>query len=169
MTGKAMDTERLAKNFADWESGVFGFGYGSGEEYTLAALRQFFTLCNGAPSGQYDYEILEREMGPTVAWMMINAMGHADIIEYGSSPRYAWLTEKGQALKHFVMDRPLEDLIQLTLRDEGADHCYKDACNCGPGGYVEGRVCVNPFWQKDAAYAYLKACAAPASSSTEDK
>lgn len=156
-----MTENRLAKNFADWEGGVFGFGYGTGETYTLAALRQFFSLCNRTENGQYDYEVLEGEMGPTVAWLMINAMGHADIIEYGTSPRYAWLTEKGKALKHFVMAHDLDQLVRFTCRDEDEEHCYINACNCGPDGYVKGRVCVNPFWQKDAAYAYLATVSAP--------
>jgi len=34
------------KHFIDWESDIFGFGYGSGEQFTLAALKEFLQLCN---------------------------------------------------------------------------------------------------------------------------
>jgi hypothetical protein len=34
------------KNFIDWESQVFGYGYGTGEEYTLKALQVFIEHCN---------------------------------------------------------------------------------------------------------------------------
>ncbi|GAG02270.1 unnamed protein product, partial [marine sediment metagenome] len=32
----------IEEQFIDWESEVFGFGYGSGEEHILKALKEFF-------------------------------------------------------------------------------------------------------------------------------
>ncbi len=135
----------IEDNFRDWESHVFGFGYGSGEEHILPALKKFFELC--PPDRAYDFRILERELTPAVAWLLINALCHHDILEYGTSPRVAWLTKQGQALKAFVGGKSVDDLIVLaTDREEDYAPCYPDACICGPEGYDKGRVCQNPFW-----------------------
>lgn len=136
----------LEQNFQDWEGNVFGFGYGSGEPHTVPALKKFLSLCE-APNGSYDYNVLERELTPAVAWLLMNALGHADIIEYGTSPRFGWLTEKGRALKEFTDARDEDTLIELaTSRTEDDMPCSPGACNCGPNGYQAGVKCVNPFW-----------------------
>lgn len=135
----------LDDNFADWEGHVFGFGYGTGEEHTIPAVKRFLELCCGE-NNSYDYEVLQDEFGAVTAWLLINALCHADILEYGTSPRYAWLTEKGRALKAFTTERTGDDLVRLTQHDEHYNPCYPDACNCGPEGYEAGRKCVNPFW-----------------------
>jgi hypothetical protein len=135
----------LADNFTDWESHVFGFGYGTGEQHTIPALHRF--LCAIPESGSYDYRQLEETCGPVVAWLLINTFGRHDLIDYGTSPRRAWLTEQGRALRAFVVARTAEELIALTYRDEDYVECSPDACNCGPNGYEKGRVCLNPFWK----------------------
>jgi hypothetical protein len=133
----------LDENFADWEGTAFGFGYGTGEPHILPALKRFLALC--PDTGTYDHEALAREMGPAVAWLLLNALAHADIIEYGTSPRYGWLTTSGQALKAYVESKTDDELVGIVCRDRDTP-CYPDACNCGPEGYEEGRVCLNPFW-----------------------
>jgi hypothetical protein len=130
--------------FADWEGHVFGFGYGSGEEHTLAALKRFMDHC--PMDTAYDYRILEEALTPTVTWLLINTLGHASIIEYGTSPRYAWLRPKGKALKAYIDSKTVEQLCEQTSRDQNYSPCYPDACNCGPDGYEKGRVCQNPFF-----------------------
>ena len=138
----------LEENFADWEGHVFGYGYGTGEPHTLAALKTFFE-CVGARADfrGYDYDNLERTLSPTAAWLMINALCHAGAIEYGTSPRHGWLTDKGERLKHFVGKHSVDRLVAICCeRDESYIHCYPNACNCGPRGYEAGRVCANPFW-----------------------
>ena len=81
----------LDSHFADWECYVFGFGYGTGEGHVLAALKRFMELTPSEHADMrcYDHKVLERELGPAVAWLLINVLGHADVIEYGSSSRYA--------------------------------------------------------------------------------
>lgn len=132
-------------SFRDWEATVFGFGYGTGEEHVLGALKAFLGATRG-DNGSYDYRELEALLTPPVAWLLINALGHADIIEYGTSPRYGWLTMKGRRLRQFVTERGLEDLMALMNYDQEHTICHPDACNCGPHGYEAGRKCVNPFW-----------------------
>lgn len=141
----------IEDNFADWEGATFGFGYGSGEEHVIPALRAFLKLCpNGDLHHAYDYDELERELTPQVAWLLINALCRADILEYGTSPRYGWLTPQGEALKSFVLQRSTERLVELaTSREEASDVCYPDACNCD--GYEKGKICVNPFWRGHSA------------------
>jgi len=132
--------------FTDWESHVFGFGYGTGEQFTLQALRRFFDSFN-EDQRTYNYETLEKNLTATVAWLLINILCKVDILEYGTSARYGWLTAKGERLAAFVKSKPLEELWGLTSKDENYIHCYPDACNCGPNGYEKDRVCQNPFWR----------------------
>lgn len=147
-----MSNERsLESYFADWESHVFGFGYGSGEPFTVPALRTFFVLCppEDAQKRTYDYQVMENALTPTVAWLLMSAMGHADIIEYGSSPRYGWLTPNGYRLRDFVLSKTPDELVALATEfDQDQPHCAPDNCNCGPHGYDAARKCPNPFWRE---------------------
>lgn len=135
----------IEQNFVDWEGAVFGFGYGSGEPHTITALKAFLDACPSA--GTYDYEALERTLTPAVTWLLINILARAGMIEYGTSPRFGWLTDKGVALKAFMTTYDVDGLVALvTERTEDDVVCYPDACNCGPEGYEKGRKCANPFW-----------------------
>lgn len=119
------------EQFIDWEGEVFGFGYGTGEEHTLKVLRSFMdSLENGR---SYDHENLEKKLGATVAWLMINILCKADILEYGTSPRYGWLTEKGEKLKNFIGNKSVDDLYNLVTRvSDTYVSCGKTYCNCNP-------------------------------------
>jgi hypothetical protein len=137
----------LEQHFADWESSAFGYGYGTGEPYTLAALKGFFSALGKGPDrpNVYHYTDLEKALTPTVAWLMINTLCHEDIIEYGTSPRGGWLTfDQGVALKAFVDTKTVDELIEICCSsDENTVHCYPDHCNCD-----EDAPCQNPFWRK---------------------
>lgn len=140
-----------ADYFRDWKSHFIGYGYGSGELYTIPALRTFLELCNEGPRGtSYDYAKLEAALGGATAWFLISSiLAKADIIEYGTSPRFAWLTRKGERLKAFVRPRTNDELLEIVCgHDESYAHCYPTACNCGPNGYEKSRVCNNPFWRE---------------------
>lgn len=132
--------------FADWESHVFGYGYGTGEEHVLLALKIFM---DALPiDGNYDCTRLEGVCTPAVAWLLINTLCHADVIEYGTSPRFGWLTANGKALAHYVRVQTFQQLLAAVGRNEEYVHCYPDHCNCA----LEGdEVCcwrLNPFWPK---------------------
>lgn len=132
--------------FRDWEDTAFGFGYGSGERHILPHLKRFLELCRP----QYDHNELEQELGPEIAWLLINALAHSDVIEYGTSPRYGWLTPHGKLLQQFVLSKTADELVKLaTHKPKDYVACYPNACNCGPGNYEKGRVCDNPFWPKN--------------------
>lgn len=137
----------LDEYFRDWESSTFGFGYGSGEPHTVPALKRFFELC--PEDSGYDYRVLETDLGPIVAWLLINALAHRDILEYGTSPRFAWLTDKGKRLKAYMAGETADNLVEIAARRSEDDNvCSPDACNCGPNGYQAGIICNNPFWAK---------------------
>ena len=142
----------IEQNFIDWESSAFGFGYGTGEEHTLAALKGFMAAVGRDDAAHgYDYKKLEAALGPAVAWLLINRLCHYDInvIEYGTSPRFGWLTKEGEALKAFVDSKSVDELVKLCCdHDEDYIVCYPDACNCGPNGYEKGRICENTFWHR---------------------
>lgn len=147
----------LKEHFIDWENSAFGYGYGTGEEHTIPALRQFLALCtakDGRTSHSYDHGEVEAVMTAPLAWMMINLLCTQDIIEYGSSPRYGWLTKEGDRLREFVLDHTVDELLTMVttrpIPSNGDDEyceCYPNACNCGTTGYDPRRKCDNPFWR----------------------
>jgi hypothetical protein len=118
------------KNFIDWENQIFGYGYGTGEEYTIPALKQFFRLLKD--NRQYDYEILEKHYGELAAWLLINILCHADILDYGTSARFGWLSEKGEMLRDYIAMKTEKELYDLTSV-KGGEYvgCYPMCCNCG--------------------------------------
>ena len=101
--------------FIGWESEVFGFGYGTGENRILPSLVLFMKTV--PLEGTYDYEELERKVGSVVAWMFINALCKADNIEYGSSPRYGWLTDSGKRLQKYILSKSEDELYELVMTD----------------------------------------------------
>lgn len=144
-----MSTKILGESFIDWEADTFGYGYGTGEPHTIAALRHFLELCSdrhGNGVFGYDHEQLEAVLTPTVTWLLINTLCHVNILEYGTSPRFAWLTESGKALRDFMLNHTVDQICNLTNVDEGWIPCSRTACNCGPNGYQAGVKCDNPFW-----------------------
>lgn len=139
----------LESYFIDWEAEAFGFGYGSGEPHTIPALRTFFVLCPPPESDRrgYDYQVLEHALTPAVAWLLISALGKADVIEYGTSPRYAWLTPKGYRLREFMLGKTPDELVELVCSaDQEHPFCSRHYCNCGPNGYEKGKTCPSPFF-----------------------
>ena len=137
----------LDEHFRDWEADTFGFGYGTGEAAILPALRQFLMLCPDAAG--YDYRGMEGALTAPAAWLLINALCRVGVLDYGSSPRAAWLSSAGKALKAYVAARTDDALYEtVAVFDDGYVHCYRAACNCGPNGYEVGRVCNNPFWSR---------------------
>lgn len=107
-------------NFKKWEDETFGFGYGTGEVYIIDSLKIFMgCLHEGKGYPGYKYDELENAMGPHAAWLLINALCRTNTIEYGTSPRFGWLTpEKGLGLKKHIEDNSPEELYE-ELMSEG--------------------------------------------------
>ena len=137
----------IEQHFADWESQTFGYGYGTGEKPVLEALRTFLSACSeGSNVRAYDYKKVEDLLGRSTTWLLINVLARADIIEYGSSPRFGWLTKEGEALAAFVGAHTVEDLVGYTETPESYSGCFRDLCQCEAKGRP-GVACGNPFWK----------------------
>ena len=139
----------LDESFRDWEGDAIGYGYGTGEPHTVKALKELFgAIGEDDRPDCYNFKKLEAAVTPTVAWLLIAVLCRAHIFEYGTSPRFGWLTEQGKRLRDYIANKSEAELLEaLTEYDETYVHCYPDACNCGPDGYEQGRKCQNPFWE----------------------
>jgi hypothetical protein len=126
------------KHFRDWEAHVFGYGYGTGENFIIPLLIRFFTILH--QDGHYEHEFLESEFGGSAAWLLINTLCHADILEYGTSPRYGWLTEKGKLLRDYFKDKMPDEVCAVLEYGEENVPCYPEHCNCGGN-------CNNPLFK----------------------
>jgi hypothetical protein len=108
-----LSTDELG--FIEFEHRVFGYG---GEPHVLRALKSF---CEVAPLHSfYDSEIVEHALTPPVAWLLINTLSHADMIERGTSMRIRF-TDKGVFLAEFVRARSVESLVALIA--DSAKRC----------------------------------------------
>lgn len=67
---------------------------------------------------RYDHEVLENTIGDAATWMLINTFCHEDIIEYGTSPRYGWLTDKGRKIAEFVNSHSEDEMYELLMQDD---------------------------------------------------
>lgn len=101
--------------FIDWESRVFGAGYGSGELPILKVVKVFFNSLKDERT--YDYENLEKELGDTITWLLINAFDKGSVIEWGTSARYGWLTSCGEYVRDFIKDKTPEELYGIVMSD----------------------------------------------------
>jgi len=134
-------TEITDKNFIDWFSENFGYGYGDGEQYTIPALKGFLEVC--PIEGTYDYKDIENKIGKAETWFLMNVLCKIRFIEYGTSPRFAWLDTKGKLLKKYLETKTSDELYELVMVDGDYIHCSSTHCNCGVNGYEEGRKCDN--------------------------
>lgn len=109
----------LGMHFKSWEQEVFGFGYGTGEAHTLEVLRTFLAMCEPKDHGvySYDYRVMEEGLGAASFWLMLNVLCHADIIEYGTSPRFGWLTPQGVELRKYVLAHDVGHLYDICMDD----------------------------------------------------
>lgn len=134
-------TKSIEDYFCDWEENLFGFGYGSGEEPILSALKRFFSLV--PTDSYYDHIKLEKELTPEVAWLLINILCRAHHIEYGTSPRTGWLTKSGKNLQLFFKQTPIKNLLLMLRHEEEYFPCTLEYCNCG----ISDCRPENPFWK----------------------
>jgi hypothetical protein len=103
------------KDFNEWFQDTFGYGYGTGERPILEGLTRFLALANcGSHGAQYDFEVMEKELTPIVAWLFICALCKDSCIEYGTSPRYGWLTERGMSIRSFMAGKSIDELYEIT-------------------------------------------------------
>jgi hypothetical protein len=117
------------KHFRDWEADTFGFGYGTGEMPILQCLQKFFSMLEDGR--MYNYENMQKEFGELSTWLLINYLCHADILEYGTSPRYGWITEKGEMIRDYLAGADIVKVYNMLMDDtEDSIRCLRSHCNC---------------------------------------
>ena len=54
----------------------------------------------------------------TAYWLFVSWACRADLLEYGTSPRGAWLTDKGKRFKQIIQDyeHPIQQACELSYR-----------------------------------------------------
>lgn len=131
------------KHFKDWNAETWGYGYGTGERPILTELKRFLSILEGNKDypGHYSYwyKDIENELGKPVTWFLINDLMGADILEYGTSPRGGWLTEKGKLIKEYVDTKTVDELYEVVT-DWDTETCYRGRCHC------KGVSCDNPLF-----------------------
>ena len=133
--------------FRDWMTQTLGCYHGSRRERLIRALVAF--LAEVPVDHPYEYERLVAAVGPLAAWTLIDKLCQAGILAYKSSPRFAYLTEAGAALKNYASSRSATDLLEIVCKvADDYPYCMPGECNCGPDGFDPDRVCPNPFWPK---------------------
>lgn len=128
--------------FLDWHNDAFPCGYGTGDPHTLGALRSFLLACES--DGRYQYTVAEAACGQVVAWLLINTLCGLDLIDYGTSPRFGWLTAEGIRLRDYFATTDLDEIIAVATGDGGEPQCFPDLCQCKA-------PCMNPFWPHNAS------------------
>lgn len=108
------------KIFIRWEEKAFGYGYGTGEMPIIEALRRFLRNLEDTESRPgikrvYRYKTIEDELGPAVAWLLINALNSSDFLEYGTSPRNGWLTKTGEVIRDLFKEKTNEELYDILM------------------------------------------------------
>ena len=105
--------ERL--QFKQWEGRVFGAGYGTGELPILKVVKLFFDTLKD--DRNYDFNFLEEEVGEQTTWLLINLLSKGNVIEWGTSSRYGWLTSCGEYVRDFIKDKTPEELYKIVTED----------------------------------------------------
>jgi hypothetical protein len=126
------------KCFKEWERDVFGFGYGTGEAHILPALQTFLRHVDGGHT--YTAQTIERVLGGPVTWLLINVLCHADILDYGTSPRCGWVTPQGERLRAYVVSKTVDQLYAIVTQapDPTQPLCSRTFCNCPDGTDTAG-------------------------------
>jgi len=60
---------------------------------------------------------MEEKLGDIVAWLIINAFASSNVIDYGTSARYGWLTSCGEFVRDFIKDKTAEELYDILMED----------------------------------------------------
>ena len=141
-------SKELRNYFYDWYADVFGFGYGTGDEYYCRDLLGFFMALGlkDAPSiYSYNHGVLEDRLGKQGAWYIINQLCKSGVIEYGTSPRNGWLTSRGKLMNQVIGEFNHDTLYEFVMsHDDDYCLCMPDYCNHTDSADKGCRL--NPFW-----------------------
>jgi hypothetical protein len=120
-----MTLDKTDYDFINWERETFGAGYGTGELPIMEAVKTFFDSLDDL---SYNYIILEDRLGSTVTWLLINAFEKKNIIEWGSSARFGWLTSSGIHLRNYIRNKTPQELYNILMACDETNF-YTCLCN----------------------------------------
>jgi hypothetical protein len=104
------------REFCTWYGDTLGYGYGTGDVHFCHALVTFLRHCR--ETGSYTYTTMQDALGEAAFWFFLNTLCHAGLVDYGTSPRYGWLSEEGKRLADFVKDYDADRLYNLVMTAE---------------------------------------------------
>ena len=82
--------------------------YGELEHHLDEYIKKFFSV--QVPEVGFEKN---HEMNNLVFWFVVSMLERMDMLEYGTSPRGAWLTEDGELFKKYCLktDKPITKLL----------------------------------------------------------
>jgi len=99
----------------DWIHYAFPEGFSVS---VLEDLRIFLSLCTqdedfieDGVSFAYEFDIVEKELGETITWLLINVLGKNGIITCGSSIKLGFLTDSGEKLREYLVDKDFDKYL----------------------------------------------------------
>ena len=113
------EDEQLFYCFIDSTDLLF---YGEFESMFLEELDIVLAYCAMESKMPVINEMIERYG----FWTMISFLNNADMVEYGTSPRTAWLTDKGKRLHAFISSKSLDELEELLQVDYQDRYAYDE-------------------------------------------
>lgn len=103
-----------------------GYGYGTGEYVIVPLIKKFLTLCK-ANDYKYDHSEIEKKLGQAITWFLINGLCKLDVIEYGTSPRFAWISGDKEDLVHAIVKSSDDELYKIATMDFDESERLKDS------------------------------------------
>jgi len=134
--------------------------YGSGEQYVVPALKEFLSYYKReafAPLGIDEFVTNLSQpplatLTPATIWMLVNTLNAFDILDYGTSPRYGWLTDQGFELKKYLDDNTVEHILDVLFQEHESTKGIMFPCShgdimccCEDRDDEKGIRCINPF------------------------
>lgn len=126
MKGLSININLLLKFYPLWDK-FNAYCYGN-EEPILKALKQAFEtfkVNEGATAyGKYSYsyeDIISAFDNEMLGWTIITLLNHAGFLDWGTSIRQGWTTEKGTEFVESVLNNSIEDLYNIIHTDHD-DH-----------------------------------------------
>lgn len=98
----------MEKEFREMIFDTDALFYGELEHYMDEYLPKFFSVNVNDVGFDHEHSMNNFQFWMTVSWLV-----RMDCLEYGTSPRGAWLTEKGEKFKKYVLEtkRPITHLV----------------------------------------------------------
>lgn len=137
------------KDFIDWFSDNFGYGYGDGETYIIPALKGFLDTCK--IEGNYDYRDIENAIGAPQTWFLMNTLCSKRCIGYGTSPRLGLSLDFGESGKSITLGFFCFLSVYLKLKANFLKGLVPQKRDFGLTMWPEGWLTINlQFWYQDS-------------------